>query len=216
MGRKQVPAKDVAKPRGPDGYWIDHAVIVPEDIQWLASAERLTLWNVKVPQDFFTRTKKLWWLDIRGGSASDLNVLRGTTSLRYLAVNQVRGMLDLSVISTLSTLLYLDLYGLPQITNLPSCQMLSELECARLGQMRALESLRGVLQAPKLRDLQLVRKINVNSEDIQEISRHPSLKRFDWFAEDVPDAVWVPVRKQIRLPTMPTLSPNEWFVLRKA
>ena len=85
-----------------------------------ASVERLILWNVQIPSGFLARLSKLWWLDIRGGSACDLDVARGASKLRYLAVNQVRGMQDLSAIEEMLSLRYVDLYGLPQMKTLPS------------------------------------------------------------------------------------------------
>jgi hypothetical protein len=179
------------------------------------AAQRLTLWNVSLPTAFLAKLTKLWWLDIRGGSGKDLAALQGTVSLRYLAVNQVRGMLDLSLAAAIPALEYLDLYGLPQVTRLPSFRNASNLEHARLGQLRGLSSLDGVLGAMGLRELELARTLTVSSSDVDRIRRHPTLERFAWFAEDVPDKVWVPVVKAIQLPPVPHLSPEEWFKRRE-
>ena len=37
-----------------------------------------------------------------------------------------------------------------------------------------------------MRELQLVRKVNVNATDVEEIINHPTIKQFGWFWEDVP------------------------------
>ena len=213
MSKKLAPARTVARPRNNNGFWLDHAKIVEEDFAWLASVERLILWNVQVPSGFLARLNKLWWLDIRGGSASDLNVARGATKLQYLAVNQVRGMRDLSAISEMLSLRYVDFYGLTRVATLPSFAAHEELKHASVGQMQGLQSLRGLLQAPKLEELQLNKKINVNAEDVAQIANHPTIKQFGWFAEDVPYKVWAPVIEKIGLPPVPHDFPEDWFRL---
>ncbi len=213
MRYRRAPALSVAKKRSHNGYWLDHAEIGEEDLEWLASVERLILWNVSVPPGFLARLEKLWWLDVRGGSASDLQIARGASRLQYLEVNQVRGMRDLSVISEMLNLRYLSLYGLPHVTELPSLSPLSQLEHASLGQMRGLLSLRAVLEAPQLGQLKLVKNVNVTSEDVERITTHPTIKQFSWSAEDVPYKVWGPVVARINLPPVPTAYPEEWFSL---
>lgn len=131
--------------------------------------------------------------------------------LRYLAVNQVRGMRDLSLAAALTVLQYLDVYGLAQLTALPSFRSASKLEHVNLGQLRGLPSFAGVLDAPNLRELRLSRKMNVPASDVERVRNHPALQRFSWFAEDVPDKVWVPVVEAIALPSVPVQFPADWF-----
>lgn len=211
MAKKRAPAIEALKRRNTRVLFLDHVELVEQDIEWLSSAERLTLWNVKVPAGLLARIERLWWLDIRGGSATDLAVANGAQRLQYFAVNQVRGMFDLSLVSEMARLRYLDLYGLPKVTELPSCAALANLEHARIGQMRGLVSLHGLLRAPRLRELELLRKINISETDVNEIIAHPTIEAFDWFAEDVPDRVWVPVRERIALPAPRLMHPEEWF-----
>jgi len=216
MPKKRAPTVEVAKRRNNRVLWLDHVELLDEDVEWLASTERLTLWNVKVPRDLLARLDKLWWLDIRGGSATDLELANGVTKLQYLAVNQVRGMCDLSVVSEMTSLRYLNLYGLAKVTQLPSFRLLAKLEHARLGQMRGLLSLHGLLEAPRLRELYLIRKINVSADDVDGIIKHPTIKKFNWFAEDVPNKSWVPVVEKIGLPEGPWGHPEEWFGLAES
>jgi hypothetical protein len=213
MAKKRPPTIEACKRRNSRVLFLDHEDLLDDDIEWLAATERLTLWNVRVPPGLLARLDKLWWLDIRGGSAIDLTVAKGADKLQYLAVNQVRGMCDLSLVAGITTLRYLDLYGLPKVTELPSCAALANLEHARIGQMRGLISLHGLLQAPNLRELELAKKISVTESDVNEIISHPAIEKFCWFAEDVPDKVWVPVVEKIALPAVDHLHPQEWFGL---
>jgi len=207
-------AKDVYRLRSNGDIWVDHAEIFPEDHEWLSDARKLTLWNVKVPCGFLPRLERLWWLDVRGGAASSLDFAQGLRNVRYLAINQVRGLACLSAISEMYTLRYLALYGLPQIAKLPSCSPLVELEHVSLGSMRGLCSLRGVLDAPNLRELQFIRKVAVNDEDVEVIATHPTLEKFGWFAEDVPAKDVLPVVTRIALPPCVPVSAAEWFTQR--
>jgi hypothetical protein len=84
-----------------------------------------------------------------------------------------------------------------------------------LGQLRGLVNLDGVLDAPNLRELQLVRKMNVSASDIDRLRRYPSLQKFDWFAEDVPYKDWSPVVEAVGLPSVPVLHPADWFKQRQ-
>jgi hypothetical protein len=208
---KRARAKDVAQDRGAGVFFIDHAEILEEDYELLKSAERLTLWNVRVPAGFLARLRRLWWVDLRGGSASDLDVVVGADNLQYLAVNQVRGMRDLSLIRHLRRLRFINLYGLPHVSALPSLKGLTQLKRAELGLMPGLKSLKPLLEAPNLRELLFSKKMSVRPADVKGIIDHPAIKRFDWFAEDVPDKVWQPIVEKIGLPEAEHLHPEEWF-----
>jgi hypothetical protein len=213
MAKKRPPSIEACKHRNNRVLRLNHVELLDEDIKWLGATERLTLWNVKVPAGLLARIETLWWLDIRGGSATDLAIAKGADKLQYLAVNQVRGMCDLSAISEMATLRYLDLYGLPNVTELPSCAALVNLDHANIGQMRGLHSLHGLLQAPQLRELVFVRKVNVNENDVAEIINHAAINAFTWFAEDVPNKQWVPVVEAIGLPPVHLMGVEQWFQL---
>jgi hypothetical protein len=213
MAKKRPATIEACKRQNNRVLRLNHVELIDEDIEWLSKTERLTLWNVKVTVGLLARIETLWWLDVRGGSATDLAVASGAKNLQYLAVSQVRGMCDLSLVSEMAGLRYLNLHGLARVTELPSCAALVNLEHARLGQLRGLVSLRGLLETPNLRELELVRKVNVRENDVNEIINHPTIEAFGWFAEDVPDKVWVPVVEKIALPAVRLMHPEEWFQL---
>src|SRR5271165_4928832 len=97
-------ARAAAKWRGADDVWLDHARLVAADRSWLMPAKALTLWAVKVPDDLLASLPNLVFLDLRGGSGASLVCAAGCARLRYLQVNQVRGLSDLSVLPTLTNL----------------------------------------------------------------------------------------------------------------
>jgi hypothetical protein len=113
--------------RAPGDFWISHKAVTEADIERLADAERLTVWNVRFPDGSLAALPKLWWLDLRGGSRTDLSLLQGCVGLRGLVVNQVRGLQDATAISSLPRLELLSLYGLARLRALPALASLDDL-----------------------------------------------------------------------------------------
>lgn len=210
MSKKRAQKLEVAaKGRPQTELFLDHTEITEGDFESLKAVRFLILWNVKVPAGFVASLPHLWSLDLRGGSATDLTVVKGANKLQCLIVNQIRGLRDLSVLPELRNLRCLMLYGLIRVTHLPSLITLKKLERVELGQMRGLKSLHGVLQAPRLLELAFHKKINVSTRDIQAIANHRTLMGFDWW--EVPDSVCEPVINKIRLPKVESIYMEDWF-----
>lgn len=172
--------------------WIDHATLTEDDLVWLAPAVDLVLWAVKFPARFLSRLPALESLDYRGGSGEDASFVEGCSGLKSLTINQVRGLADLSSVPTLDKLEHLDLYGLPRVTRIPSFRDLHSLRQVSLGSMKGLESLSGLFDAPSLENVQFIRTVRATLTDAETIRDSPTIRTFTWFAEDVPDRVWVP------------------------
>jgi hypothetical protein len=192
--------------------WLHHAVLTDEDVDWLAPLPFVTFWNVKAPGGFFSRLPNLIYLDVRGGSSTDASFVRGCAKLRFLTINQVRGLADLSEVAKLRGLELLNLYGLPQVIEPPSLAGLKNLKYLELGSLKGLTGLGGLLDAPSLTDLRMIRKVGVTIADAQLIASHPSIERFDWSAEDVPDKLWMPFVKIVGKPE--GLFPRDWINLQ--
>jgi hypothetical protein len=197
--------------RGDGRYWIDHQVLTEDDVLALASATDLTLWNVKLPEGFLGRLPHLDILDIRGGSGTTLDSVRAASTLRALVINQVRGLTDLSAISTLGQLEFLSLYGLPRVTALPDLSGLTKLKRVELGQMRNLGDVAAIAAAPSIEELYLVRRVGVRAEDLRVLRDHPTLRAFDWFWEDVPVSQAEPALDALPLARLNPASPAAWL-----
>ncbi|HET7820332.1 MAG TPA: hypothetical protein VFL10_02305, partial [Ornithinibacter sp.] len=210
VGQQRV-ASEVAKWRSPHDVWIDHATLSDSDAEWLHDVRRLTLWAVQQPAGLLGRLPNLELLDIRGGSGPDIDAVGGCAALRVLVVNQVRGMRDLHSIESLEGLEFLSLYGLPQVADLPSAATLTGLVRVELGSMKGLSSIRPLLSAPGLEELQLQRAVRLSDDDVAAIADHPTLRRFGWFAEDIPVRVWQPVVAAVDLPAPEALRPEAWL-----
>lgn len=167
-----------------------------------------------VPSEFLTQLPKLWWIDWRGGSATQgLSQIQSCKNLRYLALNQIRGVPDLDFITPLTSLEMINFYGLSKVSSMPTVDSFSNLRRAHLGLMKSLTSIQGVISAPNLRELQLHNRIGVSSDDVQAIRDHPALEAFEWFGENIPVKMWEPVRKAVGLPPAKAMHPEEWFGL---
>lgn len=200
MPEPKLSARDSAKWSEGSYLWLDHATLVESDLHWVAKARSATFWNVKYSAGFLAQLPQLESLDVRGGSGENADFVSECKSLRFLKINQVRGLSDLSAVSTAVGLEYLCLYGLPKVTRLPSLSELAKLDRVELGSMKGVEGISGVLQAPALSELVLIRKVGVSLADAAAIAAHPSINKFSWFAEDVPDRTWVPFVERVGKP----------------
>lgn len=211
MASKRRAAYEVARRRSATDIWIDHAFITESDFHWLEPVERLVLWNVKLPDNFLARLPHLKMLDVRGGTAKNTSFLEGLVNLQVLVLNQIRGVKRTDEIAKLTSLRYLQLYGFPKIIELPNCEALIHLERASLGSLKRLKSLSGLLKARSLSELEFVKAMGTDSIDTLAIRAHPSIERFTWFAENVPDKVWLPVNSAIALPDLKPMQPADWY-----
>ena len=178
-------------------------------MDWLAPLPFVTFWNVKIPDGFFARLPNLIYLDVRGGSGTDASFVHGCTKLRFLTINQVRGLVDLSAVATLQELELLSLYGLPRVVVPPSLADLINLKYLELGSMKGLTGIGGLLDAPGLTDFHLLKKVGVTLADADLVASHHSIERFGWSAEDVPDKLWMPFVKIVGKPE--GLFPRDWI-----
>jgi hypothetical protein len=200
------------RPRGPGDYWVDHATLKARDVEVLADARYLTLWNVKVPPGFFEALGALEFLDLRGGSAPNLAPIANLTALRGLVVNQVRGLTALDELSGLIGLEILSLYGLAHVSRLPSLASLVRLRRVEIGQMRTLADLRGLAEAPYLEEVQLQRKLPIDAETVRPLRDHPTLRAFGWFWEDVAASQALPVLEVMKAKaTARSIRPEHWL-----
>lgn len=198
--------------RGQDALWLDHVSLRTDDVEWMASARWLTLWAVTTPAGLLSSLPHLEFLELRGGSGSSLDTVDGCQRLRFLGVNQVRGLVDLSVIPTLGSLELLSLYGQPKVTHLPSFASLETLRRVELGSLKGLSGLTGLHDAPALEELQLTNQVGVVADDAERLAAHPTLTHFKWVAESGPsERVRAPFEATVSRPAPRILHPQEWF-----
>jgi len=208
-------AQESERKSGESFVWIDHTTLAEDDLEWLSDVQRLTLWNVKLPPNFLRRLSKLWWLDWRGGGISQgIEQIGDCDGLRYLSLNQIRGLTDLSFLFGKTSLELINLYGLTRLERLPSMASLTGLRRAQVGQMKSMNSIGPVLETPNLEELQLAKFVRVSAGDVIAMQSHPKLKTFGWFAEDIPIKMWLPVCEAVALPETKPMHPEEWFGLK--
>lgn len=214
VGSSRASARAAARWSSDDTVRLEHAVLADEDREWLQPVRRLTAWAVKVPPGFFGSLPSLERLDVRGGSGTSADFVDGCVHLRYLAINQVRGLRNLTQIGDLDSLELLTLYGLPQVRSLPSLTRLERLRRVEIGSMKGIDGLGPLLDAPGLEELILQRAVTLAPSDPARIADHPTLSAFEWFAEDVPDRTWVPVVERVGKPKARAMYPDDWFNAR--
>ena len=206
---RRTSAREAASWRTEQDVWLDHVTLVEADVEWLEPATSVTAWAVRTPHRFWSRLPNLVRLDLRGGSGEDLDLLDGCTSLQWLSINQIRGVSDLAALEGLTALRFLSLYGLPRVGEIPSLAQLKRLQYTEVGSMKGLRGLTGLLDAPNLEELTLIRAVRLGPGDADAIAEHPSIRAFSWFAEDVPISTREPVVERVSKPR-PTVNIQTW------
>ena len=148
-----------------------------EAISDLPRLEDLTLRSITVDTLGFVRhLKHLWSLDIKLGGTANLSALRGMTCLKYLELWQIRGLKDISVISSLVGLQYLFLQSLPHITQLPNMSRLEALRRVHLDNMKGLKNLDASRTAPAIEDVLVIAANGKEPSQFQGVLGSPTLK----------------------------------------
>ena len=119
----------------------------------------------------------------------------------------VRGLADLSPVADLTSLEYLSLQSLRQVSALPSLSRTERLGRVWLEHLVGLRDLTPLLTAPALTDLALVDMRHLQPDDVGVLADHPSLRRMivGLGSERKNDAV----RRLVPLPDSTAFGPPE-------
>ena len=148
-----------------------------ETLSGLAELEDLTLRSIGTKNlAYLAPLRRLRDLDIKLGGITDLSALDGKESIRSLALWQVRGLSDLGVVSSLTGLQHLNLQSLPQVQQLPSPRALTKLRRVYLENMKGLETLNALTEAPALEEVIHVSS-RLSPEDHTVLFENPAIKR---------------------------------------
>ena len=170
----KLSARDSVRWTDAENLGLDHVTLVEEDLSWIAEVRWATFWNVKFPGGFFHGCR-IWSTWMCAG-------VRERTRTR-LAFNSSPS------------------YGLPHVTQIPPLGALLNLDRAEIGSMKGLEGISGLLEAPALTELLFSQKVGVTQADAASIATHDTIKKFAWFAEDVPERVYVPFVERVGKPS---------------
>lgn len=143
----------------------------------LSYLEKLTVRSVTTGEiTFLHELKNLWYLDIKLGGIKDLTPLKGLINLKYLELWQVRGLSNISVISTLIGLQYLFLQSLCNVKMLPDMTNLHNLRRVHIETMNGLTDIFGLSKAPALEEFIHVDAQSILLEQYQYLFQNKNFK----------------------------------------
>jgi len=149
-----------------------------EVISHLPQLEKLMLRSITLGGlDMLRGLKHLWSVDIKLGGTKNLAALEGMKRIKYLELWQVRGLSDLSVISTLVGLQFLFLQSLPNVSAFPNLSPLRALRRVCLENMKGLKDMAALLNAPALEELIYVDARGREPAEFAEILKSKTLKK---------------------------------------
>ena len=144
----------------------------------LSSLRKLVLRST-TPKDisFIRKLKNLWSLDIKLGGIKDPKPLEGLENIRYFELWLVKGLSDISVISSLVGLEFLFLQALRNVIALPNTSNLVNLRRIYIDTMKGLKDVSGILKSPSLEEFIHVCAQNMQPEQYTELLKLPTLKK---------------------------------------
>lgn len=126
--------------------------------------------------DFIRPLKSLRSLDVKLGGIKNFSALSGLSQIQYLELWQIRGLFDLSVISSLTGLQFLFLQALKNVEVFPNLDKLKMLRRIYLEDMQGLSNLSAISAAPALEEFIHVSAGHMEPSDYESILRMRSLK----------------------------------------
>jgi hypothetical protein len=143
----------------------------------LSELEDITLRSITTPDvGYLQPLTKLWSLDTKLGGIKSFSAIEGKDSLKYLELWQVKGLSDLTFISTLAGLQNLFLESLARVNMLPDFRPCGQLRRLVLSNLKSLMDFRPVEFAPVLEEFALSSG-RCDPEDLIPALRNPSLRR---------------------------------------
>jgi hypothetical protein len=120
--------------------------------------------------------KKLRTIYLGFGGMEHIDLVGQMPNLAAIEIFRVKGLTDLSPLSSLTKLQYVALGDLSRITQFPNCSALRKLRRVYLDTLNGLEDLSGLLLAPALEDLIAV-NCRVQPDVVMPLAKHRKLKR---------------------------------------
>ncbi len=156
-----------------------------ESVRNLLNLEKIVLRSISTRDvSYLSELPKLWSVDVKLGGIKDFSAL-STLKLKYLELWLVRGLSDLSFISSCESLQFLFLQSLKQVEALPSLKNLIQLRRIYLEDLKGLEDLDSLEFAPGLTEFVYAAAIKKKPEDLIPVLKNPSVKSVGcWFGSD--------------------------------
>lgn len=148
-----------------------------EAISNLKKLEKIVLRSISTNDvEYLKNLEHLWSVDIKLGGIKDLSALTTLPTLKYLELWQIRDLADLSFISKVGTLQNLFIQSQKQLTKLPDFSNNKKLKRIYLENLKGLNDLSTLKNAPSLKEFIYVLAENQEPENIIPILENPSVE----------------------------------------
>ena len=148
-----------------------------EVVSRLESLQQLTLRSISTTDvEYLRHLPRLRSLAIKLGGIRDLGALAGNGSIEHLELWRIRGLSSIDFVPSMKALQSLFLQDLPRLTALPLLGEARKLKRVRLENMKGLERLDPLGEAPALEEFVFASAGHLRPEDLEPVLRNPSLK----------------------------------------
>jgi internalin A len=148
-----------------------------EVIGQLSELSFLTLRSITLPNlSILTSLRNLKGFALKLGGTKDLSLLSKVGRLNYLELWMIRGLTDVSAISELVSLRYLFLEDLKSIQTMPSLQRLTSLSRCDIDNLKGLRDLTPIAAAPNLKEIVVVNMGHLSPGSFESFRNHITLR----------------------------------------
>lgn len=148
-----------------------------EAVQKLKALEKIVLRSISTRDvDYLKDLDKLWSVNIKLGSIHHFDALSTLPSLKYLELWQIKGLSDLSFISSLYNLQFLFIQSLKQVTALPPMKKLVKLRRLHIENMNGLTDIAHLQTIPALQDFIYLMAKNREPEFLLPVLKNKSVR----------------------------------------
>lgn len=148
-----------------------------EVISSLTNLEKLSLSRISTTNvEFLQPLQKIWHLAVILGGISDFSALKGMPNIKQLELIQIRGLEDISFVSSLTGLQYLLLQNLLHVESLPPFDRLHKLKTLVLQNMKGLKDISSLASALVLEEFRQSSVLHLDPYDYLPLLSNPSVK----------------------------------------
>jgi hypothetical protein len=148
-----------------------------ETLSKLLTLEEVTLRSISTQDlDYVSGLPRLWSLDIKLGGIRDFSSIANKQTIKYLELWQIRGLSNLSFVSSLTGLQFIFLQSLRNVIKIPDLSRLSKLRRLHLENMKGLKDVSAIAHAPVLEEFSHFSAENAAPEQYTDVLRMPTLK----------------------------------------
>jgi hypothetical protein len=175
--KRKLPLQELSRFRKLKSLYLEGQTKQIDVLCSLRSLEHLMLRSITLPGlELLQPLERLRAFELKLGGTKDISLLSTIGTLEYVELWMVKGLVDLSALAEIESLKQLFLQALRRVDRLPDLSESCHLRTVCLETMKALTDLTPLANAPALRYMALIDMPQLSVTDVACLKNHPSLR----------------------------------------